>query len=50
LVIGILLAAMGLLDVLGLFNMVTVPVWHSIAVIVIGAVAIYLGATNMNEA
>ena len=50
LVIGILLAAMGLLDVLGLFNMVTVPVWHTIAVIVIGAVAIYLGATNMQEA
>ena len=49
LVIGILLAAMGLLDVLGLFATVTVPVWHSIVIIVVGAVAIYLGATNMKE-
>ncbi len=50
LVIGILLAAMGLVEVLGLLPMVTIPVWHSIVVIVIGAVAIYLGATNMKEA
>jgi FtsH-binding integral membrane protein len=49
LVIGILLVAMGLLDVLGLFATVTVPVWHSIVIIVVGAVAIYLGATNMKE-
>ena len=49
LVIGILLAAMGLLGVVGLFSTVTLPVWHSIVVIVIGAVAIYLGATNLKE-
>jgi len=49
LVIGILLAAMGLLGVLDLFNIVIMPVWHSIAVIVVGAVAIYLGATNQKE-
>ena len=49
LVIGILLTAMGLLDVFGLFATVTVPSWHSILIIVIGAVAIYLGATNLKE-
>ena len=49
LVIGILLAAMGLIDVLGLLTMGTEPVWHSVVKIVIGAVAIYLGATNLKE-
>lgn len=49
LVIGILLAAMGLVDVFGLLKLGTEPVWHSIAKIVIGAVAIYLGATNLKE-
>jgi len=49
LVIGILLAAMGLVDVLGLLTMGTEPVWHSIVKIVLGAVAIYLGATNLKE-
>ena len=49
LVIGILLAAMGLVDVLGLLTMGTEPVWHSIVKIVIGAVAIYLGVTNLKE-
>ncbi len=49
LVIGILLAAMGLIDLLGLLTMVTLPVWHSIVIIVIGAVAIYLGATNLKD-
>ena len=49
LVIGILLAIMGLVDVLGLLKMGTEPVWHSIVKIVIGAVAIYLGATNLKD-
>lgn len=49
LVIGILLAAMGLVDVLGLLKLGTEPVWHSIVKIVIGAVAIYLGVTNLKE-
>jgi len=49
LVIGILLAVMGLVDVLGLLKLGTEPVWHSIVKIVIGAVAIYLGATNLKE-
>ena len=49
LVIGILLAAMGLVDVLGLLKLGTEPVWHSIVKIVIGAVAIYLGVTNIKE-
>ena len=49
LVIGILLAAMGLIDVLGLLKMGEEPIWHSIVKIVIGAVAIYLGATNLKE-
>ena len=49
LVIGILLAAMGLVDVLGLLKLGTEPVWHSIVKVVIGAVAIYLGATNSKE-
>jgi len=49
LVIGILLAVMGLVDVLGLLTLGTEPVWHSILKIVIGAVAIYLGATNLKD-
>ena len=49
LVIGILLAAMGLVDVLGLLKLGTEPVWHSIVKIVIGAVAIYIGVTNLKE-
>ena len=49
LVIGILLAVMGLVDVVGLLNLGTEPVWHSIVKIVIGAVAIYLGATNLKK-
>ena len=49
LVIGILLAVMGLVDVLGLLTLGTEPVWHSVVKIVIGAVAIYLGATNLKD-
>jgi hypothetical protein len=49
LVIGILLAVMALIDLIGLLTLGTEPVWHSIVKIVIGAVAIYLGATTMKD-
>jgi len=49
LAIGILLAGMGLVDILGLLKIGEEPVWHSVVKIVIGAIAIYLGATNLKD-
>lgn len=49
LVIGILLMVMALVDVLGLLKLGTEPTWHSFVKLVIGAIAVYLGATTLKD-
>ncbi|HPR34638.1 MAG TPA: hypothetical protein PKY64_03115 [Anaerolineaceae bacterium] len=49
LVIGILLAAMGVLALIPSISLGDEPWWHAVIKIVIGLVAIYLGATNLKD-
>lgn len=46
LVVGILIVAMGILAVIPNLNMGTEPLWHAIAKIVLGVIAVYIALTN----